>query len=132
MARSILIRLPETLADRLTRQARRDGVSRTAHIARLLGEGSDRHERETTMTTKTTDTARAMADQGWDEELAVYAAERAATYREQGWQGDGADYDLGAYPGDEEQWSECIGHDLCHDERNQLERAIRHALDLTA
>jgi hypothetical protein len=74
----------------------------------------------------------AMISDGWDEDLAAYATLRAAEYRTQGWREGGADYDLGAYPGDAEQWSEQLGHDLDHAERIQLERAIRRALDLVA
>lgn len=59
----VLVRLPQSLSQRLTRQAERDGVSRSSHMVRLLGEASARWEAET-MTTHTTTETRT-AEQWW-------------------------------------------------------------------
>lgn len=54
---SIRLRLSRVLHTRLARQANDDGCSLNGHMVRLLGEGSDRHDREATTMATTTSNA---------------------------------------------------------------------------
>lgn len=57
------------------------------------------------------------------------AASCAATLLEQGWQGDGSTYDLGAFPGDIEALADKLGTAPTTGQRLALEAAIREALN---
>lgn len=69
---------------------------------------------------------------GVDDELASQigdtAAECARELRGQGWEGEGSEYDLGNYPGDNEALEDVLGRKTNLDERILLERCIRAEL----
>jgi hypothetical protein len=65
--------------------------------------------------------------------IIVYVARECAQIRrEQGWQGTGYAYDLGAFPGDAEALHDALGHEPSHDERISLESEIREQLTYIA
>ena len=80
----------------------------------------------------------AIADIDVADAIAYTAAESARILREQGWQGDGESYDLGAYPGDLAALEELLDRDArfelrsTSEERTALEACIRAHLDATA
>lgn len=69
------------------------------------------------------------AELATDTTIAATARACAATLREQGWQGGGITYDLGAYPGDAEALADALGREPTREERRALESAIRIELD---
>ncbi len=60
------------------------------------------------------------------------AAHSAKELRAQGWQGGGAEYDLGAYLGDMAALQRLLDRMASQDECNALEACIRAHLDATA
>jgi len=63
--------------------------------------------------------------------IATVANECAHELRAQGWQGDGAAYNLGAYPGDEELLAGVLDRATTPEERVAFERCVRACLGAT-
>ena len=63
------------------------------------------------------------------DEMMTLAAQCAREHRAQGWQGSGADYDIGVYYGDAEALYELFGRPLTLADRVDFERMIRACLD---
>lgn len=64
--------------------------------------------------------------------ITAQARESAIALLEQGWEGPGSTYDLGAFPGDAEALAERLGRAPTKEERAALEGFIREAIDACA
>lgn len=60
--------------------------------------------------------------------IKTQAEESASELRAQGWQGDGTEYNIEAYPGDVEALEVKLGRGATQEERIDFERAVRDAL----